>query len=127
MSYSKERILATVKGNVSLSSFEALSGEPLGSATVGTVDISKPHELTVNKDNTRAFVSLYGDKDYGPNTPDNRLAVVDLEKMKLLGHVDLGLYLGPHALMTDTNGMIWVTVDASRGRNHRTDGCDFFC
>ncbi|MFY0610781.1 MAG: hypothetical protein JXQ99_04580 [Hyphomicrobiaceae bacterium] len=114
MNDSQERILATVKGNVSLASFDALSGEPLGSATVGTVDISKPHELTVTKDNTRAFVSLYGDKDYGPNTPDNRLAVVDLKAMKLLGHVDLGLYLGPHALMTDRDGMIWVTVDASR-------------
>ena len=114
MNDNQERILATVKGNVSLSSFDVTSREQIACVPVGKADLSKPHELTITKDNTRAFVSLYGDKDYGPNTPDNRLAVIDLREMKLLGHVDLGLYLGPHALMTDMNGMIWVTVDASR-------------
>lgn len=114
MNHDQERVLVTVKGSVSLSSFDVLTGERIGSALVGTADISKPHELTITKDGTCAFVSLYGDKDYGPNTPDNRLAVVDLNEMKLLGHVDLGLYLGPHALMTDLDGMIWVTVDGSR-------------
>lgn len=108
------QILATVKGNVSLSAFDVLTGARTGHAVVGKKDISKPHELTLSKDKTQAFVSLYGDKDYGPNTPDNRLAVVDVKEMKLLGHVDLGLYLGPHALMTDNDGMIWVTVDGSR-------------
>ncbi|MGI9525422.1 MAG: hypothetical protein ACR2PG_27650 [Hyphomicrobiaceae bacterium] len=114
MQNKSERILATVKGNVSLSSFDVASGVQLGSVAVGKLDISKPHELTLTQDNSRAFVSLYGDKDYGPNKPDNRLAVVDVQNMKLVGHVDLGLYLGPHALMTDVDGMIWVTVDASR-------------
>ena len=30
------------------------------------------------------------------------------------GHVDLGLYRGPHAMMTDAAGAIWVTVDHNR-------------
>ena len=106
--------MATVKGNVSLSSFDVATGARTGCVVVGKKDISKPHELTLTKEKTQAFVSLYGDKDYGPNTPDNRLAVVDVKEMKLLGHVDLGFYLGPHALMTDRDGMIWVTVDGSR-------------
>ena len=114
MTHTGERILATVKGNVSLSLFDADAGGRIGCVPVGTVDTSKPHELTLTKGGTHAFVSLYGDKDYGPNTPDNRLAVVDLGQMKLVGYVDLGLYLGPHALMTDPDGMIWVTVDGSR-------------
>ena len=109
----RERILATVKGNVSLSAFDATSGERLACVPVGTAGIAKPHEIAITNDGSHAFVSLYGDKDYGLNAPDNRLAVVDLNQMKLVGHVDLGLYFGPHALMTDPDGMIWVTVDAN--------------
>ncbi len=113
MAQAREPILATVKGNVSLSAFDAASGVRLACVPVGTAGISKPHEIAVTNDGSHAFVSLYGDKDYGLNAPDNRLAVVDLIRMKLVGHVDLGLYFGPHALMTDPDGMIWVTVEAN--------------
>jgi len=34
--------------------------------------------------------------------------------MTLAGHIDLNLYKGPHALVTGTDGKIWVTVDGSR-------------
>ncbi len=110
----RELIIATVKENVSLSVFDASTGERIAIVPVGEKDVSKPHEIAVSKDGKRAFVSLYGDKDYGPNTPDNRLGVVDLREMKLLGHVDLGLYSGPHAMMTDADGMIWVSVESNR-------------
>ena len=40
--------------------------------------------------------------------------VVDLRDFSFAGHVDLNLYAGPHALMTDMEGKIWVTVDANR-------------
>ena len=114
MSRGQEKIIATVKENVSLSAFDALTGERIAVVPVGTKNVAKPHEIAIANDGTRAFVSLYGDKDYGPNTPDNRLAVVDLVAMKCLGHIDLGLYKGPHALATDRDGNIWVTVDPNR-------------
>ena len=114
MSGNRELIVATVKENVSLSVFDAATGERIAAIAVGDKDISKPHEIALSKDGRRAFVSLYGDKDYGRNTPDNRLAVVDLQDMALLGHVDLGLYSGPHAMMTDADGDIWVSVDENR-------------
>ena len=113
MAQTSERILATVKSNVSLSVFDAMSGEQLACVPVGTAGNSKPHEIAITNDGSHAYVSLYGDKDYGLNTPDNRLAVVDLTRMRLVGHVDLGLYFGPHALMTDPEGKIWVTVEAN--------------
>ncbi len=111
MSEGQEIILATVKENVSLTAFDAATGKPLAVVPVGEKDIAKPHEIAVTADRRYAFVSLYGDKDYGPNKPDNRLGVVDLEKMTFDGHMDLGLYRAPHAMMTDTDGYIWVTVD----------------
>ncbi len=107
-------ILATVKENVSLTAFDAATGRILATVPVGEKDVAKPHEIAVTADGRRAFVSLYGDSDYGPNTPDNRLAVVDLEDMRFERHVDLGLYRGPHAMMTDLRGRIWVTVDHNR-------------
>lgn len=114
MSSNRELIVATVKENVSLSVFDAGTGDVVAVVPVGTKDIAKPHEITITADGNHAFVSLYGDKDYGPNTPDNRLGVVNLRDYSLAGHVDLDLYAGPHALMTDADGKIWVTVDANR-------------
>ena len=114
MPSNRELIIATVKENVSLSAFDPATGEVVAVVPVGTKDVSKPHEIAVTRDGHYAFVSLYGDKDYGPNTPDNRLGVVDLRNFALAGHVDLTLYAGPHALMTDRDGKIWVTVDPNR-------------
>ncbi len=114
MSSNREIVIATVKENVSLSAFDAATGEVIAVVPVGVKDIAKPHEITVTRDGKTAFVSLFGDRDYGPNTPDNRLAIVDLVNMAFVGHLDLGLYRGPHALMTDRDGKIWVTVDHNR-------------
>jgi len=105
-------ILATVKENVSLTAIDAEMGNIEAVVTVGEVGTVKPHEVTLSADRTKAFVSLYGNADYGPNNvPANRIAVVDVVGMTLLGHIDLNLYAGPHALYTDRDGKIWVTVD----------------
>jgi len=32
----------------------------------------------------------------------------------MIGHIDLNLYKGPHALFVDTQGNLWATVDGSR-------------
>jgi DNA-binding beta-propeller fold protein YncE len=107
-------ILMTVKENVSLSAFDADTGACRAVVEVGTRQTSKPHELAVSADGTCAFVSLYGSADYGPNVPDNRIAVVDLTDMSLAGHIDLNLYKGPHALWIDPRGKLWATVDHNR-------------
>ncbi|MEX2454946.1 MAG: YncE family protein [Rhodospirillaceae bacterium] len=114
MSSNRELIVGTVKENVSLTVFDATTGEIVAVVPVGEKDVAKPHEIAIANDGRTAFVSLYGDRDYGPNRPDNRLGIVDLENMTFLGHMDLGLYRGPHAMMTDRDGMIWVTVDHNR-------------
>jgi len=111
---SNRLILLTVKENVSLTALNAETGDIVACVEVGTRQTAKPHEITLSKDGRRAFVSLYGSADYGPNIPDNRIAVVDLTTMTLAGHIDLNLYKGPHALVTGTGGKIWVTVDGSR-------------
>ena len=107
----RRRILATVKENVSLTVFDAETKDLIAIVPVGDKGTAKPHETAVTPDGCLAFVSLYGDSDYGNNVPDNRLGVVNLETMTFDGHVDLDLYRGPHAMMTDPMGKIWVTVE----------------
>jgi len=114
MAATSRHILLTVKENVSLTALDAATGETVAVVEVSTSQSSKPHELTLSRDRRHAFVSLYGSADYGPNVPDNRIAVVDLTSMSLAGHISLGLYKGPHALVTGTDGKIWATVDHSR-------------
>ena len=43
-------ILATVKENVSLTAFDAATGEVLAVVPVGEPEIAKPHEVTVTAD-----------------------------------------------------------------------------
>jgi len=114
MAVTSRHILLTVKENVSLTALDAATGKTVAVVEVGTRQTSKPHELTLSADRRYAFVSLYGSADYGPNVPDNRIAVVDLTSMSLAGHIDLDLYKGPHALVTGADGKIWATVDHSR-------------
>ncbi len=114
MSVDRRLILLTVKENVSLTALDAATGDTVACVEVGTLNTGKPHELAVSNDGRRGFVSLYGSADYGPNVPDNRIAVVDLTDMTLAGHIDLNLYKGPHALVIDQQGKLWATVDHSR-------------
>lgn len=114
MSTDRRLILLTVKENVSLTALDAATGETVACVEVGTLNTGKPHELAVAPDGRHAFVSLYGSADYGPNVPDNRIAVVDLSDMTLAGHIDLNLYKGPHALVFASDGKLWATVDPNR-------------
>jgi DNA-binding beta-propeller fold protein YncE len=107
-------ILATVKENATLTAIDEETGAITAAVEVGERGVAKPHEITLSADRTRAFVSLYGSADYGPNVPANRIAVVGLTSMRLLGHIDLNLYMGPHALVTGADGKIWASVDPSR-------------
>ncbi|MGB0571299.1 MAG: YncE family protein [Alphaproteobacteria bacterium] len=114
MSVDRRLILLTVKENISLTALDAETGATVACVEVGTLKTGKPHELAISNDGTRGFISLYGSADYGPNVPDNRIAVVDLTDMTLAGHIDLNLYKGPHALIVDRDGKLWTTVDHSR-------------
>lgn len=106
-------LLATVKGNQTVAFMDEGTGECLGAPVVGTPD-AKPHEIILSADGARAFVSLYGDKGYGDNTPANRIAVLDVQAMALERVIDLDLYLGPHGLARDCHGRIWVSVEVNR-------------
>ncbi len=104
-------LLATVKGNASLSVIDPASGEILSAVTVGVPGTEVPHEFALTADKSKALVTLYGDADYGRNNPGHRIAVVDLTALTCTHHVDLGLYRGPHSIVRDAAGLFWVTAE----------------
>ena len=107
-------LLVTSKGDASLKALNVESGEIVAKAIVGDKETAKPHEVALTKDGRFAVISLYGTSDYGNNQPANQLGVIDLASMKEVHRLDLGLYRGPHGLITDDDGKIWVTVECNQ-------------
>jgi len=73
-----------------------------------------PHEVILNPERTKAYVSIYGSGVIGANIrPGTQIAVIDLATRKLEGFIELAPYLAPHGLMFDRAGMIWATAESS--------------
>lgn len=68
-----------------------------------------PHEVVVNQDGSRAYISNYG----GFRTPQKTLSVVDLSSQKALSPVDLGPLKAPHGLEV-VNGKVYFTAEGSK-------------
>lgn len=68
-----------------------------------------PHEVVVNRDGSRAYISNYG----GFRTPQKTLSVVDLSSMKPLSPVDLEPLKAPHGLDM-VNGKVFFTAEGSK-------------
>jgi YVTN family beta-propeller protein len=68
-----------------------------------------PHEVVVNQDENRAYISNYG----GFRTPQKTLSVVDLSSQKALSPVDLGPLKAPHGLEV-VNGKVYFTAEGSK-------------
>ncbi|MEM9441218.1 MAG: hypothetical protein AAGA73_12280 [Pseudomonadota bacterium] len=107
-------LLVTTKGDATLTAIDPHSGDIMSKAAAGDPNTAKPHELTLTRDGRLAVISLYGNADYGNNQPANQLSIVDLESMAEVRRLDLGLYRGPHGLITDNDGKIWVTVECNQ-------------
>jgi DNA-binding beta-propeller fold protein YncE len=72
------------------------------------------HELVVDDQRRRCYVSIYGNGIYGNNTQaGHAVAVIDLDTRALLDIVDLGNHRGPHGLALGQGGLVWVSCDRS--------------
>jgi len=68
-----------------------------------------PHEVVVNQDGSRAYITNYG----GFRTPQKTLSIVDLHSQKALPPVDLGPLKAPHGLEA-VNGKVYFTAEGSK-------------
>ena len=68
-----------------------------------------PHEVVVNQDGSRAYITNYG----GYRAPQKTLSIVDLPSQKALPPVDLGPLKAPHGLET-VNDKVYFTAEGSK-------------
>jgi YVTN family beta-propeller protein len=68
-----------------------------------------PHEVVVNQDGSRAYISNYG----GFRTPQKTLSIVDLSSQKALPPADLGPLRAPHGLDL-VNDKVYFTAEGSK-------------
>jgi DNA-binding beta-propeller fold protein YncE len=75
---------------------------------------SRPHEVAISPDHRTAYVSIYGNGVYGNNSePGRHIIVLDIERRQVVSTLDVSPYLAPHGLALDTEGLIYVSCDAS--------------
>ncbi len=67
-----------------------------------------PHEVAVSPDGKTAYVANYGNQ-----TPNNSLSIIDLVNKKEVKRVDLGGLWRPHGI-TEADGKIYFTSEGSR-------------
>lgn len=75
-------------------------------AKIATGDF--PHEVAVSKDGKTAYVA-----NYGAQTPNNSLSIIDLVNRKEIKRVDLGALFRPHGIV-ESGGKIYFTSETSR-------------
>ncbi len=89
--------------------------DPATYAVLQHIDVAlNPHELVLAPDMKRVYVSIYGTGYYGHVIKANHLiAVVNLASRQLEGYIDVAPLKGPHALMFDKAGLLWVSCEAN--------------
>jgi YVTN family beta-propeller protein len=102
--FAQQRLLVLNKADHTMVSVDPATLKVTGTVAVG----HGPHEVAVSADGKTAYVANYGEQ-----TPNNSLSVVDLGTMKEVKRVDLGALARPHG-MAENGGKIYFTSEVAR-------------
>jgi YVTN family beta-propeller protein len=106
--YAQEMMVVVQKRADSVGFYEAETGKPLATVTVGV----KPHEMELSRDQRFAYITNYGVDSYTPKDPGgNTISIVDLAEQKKVGDIDLGQFHRPHGITMGRSGRLYVTTD----------------
>jgi len=74
------------------------------------------HELATSPDGRTAFAPIYGNSGVGkPGTDGRKMLVVDVASRKIIGNVDFGHGVRPHAVVYDpSHDLLYVTTELDR-------------
>lgn len=98
-------LLVLEKEDKSLAIVDPATLKIVGRAPAG----EDPHEVVVNQDGSRAYITNYG----GFRTPQKTLSIVDLSSQKALPPVDLGPLKAPHGLEA-VNDKVYFSAEGSK-------------
>jgi DNA-binding beta-propeller fold protein YncE len=92
-----------------------LEVDPATGKEIAKVEVGiNGHEVTVSKDGRFAYVPIYGNSGVGKaGTDGTHVDVVDLNAHKLVGSIDLGKGLRPHAAHFGADGNLYVSTELS--------------
>jgi DNA-binding beta-propeller fold protein YncE len=72
------------------------------------------HELLIVPETGLAYVPIFGDGIHGRNpNPGHLVAIIDLERRRHIGDVDMRPYIAPHTLKLGPDGHIYITCENS--------------
>ena len=103
-------LLVANKGDHSVSIIDAESGQQISTVAEGGVT---GHELAASPDGRLAFVPIYGNSGVGrPGTDGHNMVVIDVATRKVMGNVDFGHGVRPHAaVFGPKDGKLYVTTE----------------
>jgi len=109
-SVAKGRLLVTNKGDRTLSIVDPATHRQVA---VIPEDGVTGHEVAASLDGKLAFVPIFGDAGVGKAGTDGRLIrVIDIDQAAIVGTVDLGRGLRPHAaVVCPRTGLLYVTTE----------------
>jgi YVTN family beta-propeller protein len=99
-----DRLVVLNKSENTLVTVDPRSMKVVGRAFVGR----GPHEVATSSNGRTAYVANYGDQ-----TPNNSLSIVDLRTHKEVKRVDLGALMRPHGIV-ESGGKVYFTSEVSR-------------
>lgn len=86
--------------------------DPITLAEIKVIPHKNNHEVAISPDHTRAYVSEFGKFAAGDFVESGaHIAVVDLVKKEIIHRVNTGSYTGPHAMVHDPSGRLWVIFE----------------
>jgi DNA-binding beta-propeller fold protein YncE len=109
----QQTLIVVNQGDHDVSLFDPVSHHLLQSIDVNGIT---GHEVGVSPDGRIAFVPIYGDSGVGKKGTDGRtMAVIDVQRRRLLQTVDFGHGVRPHCVVTDKRrNLIYVTTELER-------------
>lgn len=106
-------LLAVNEGESTLGIIDPRSGKQVAKISEGG---DAGHEVASSFDGRTAYVPIYGNSSLGePGTDGRALAAIDIASRKVIGRLDFGHGVRPHApLLNPRDGMLYVTTEIDR-------------
>lgn len=86
--------------------------DPVTLAETKVIFHKNHHEVAISPDHTRAYASEFGKFSTGEFVESGEhISVVDLDQQEIVHRISTSPYKGPHAMMFDAAGSLWVIFE----------------
>lgn len=112
-SLSNGLLLVANKGDQTLGIIDPESGQQIATVPEGGVT---GHEVAASPDGRLAFVPIYGNSGVGnPGTDGSTLAVIDIDKRRVIRTIDFGHGIRPHfPILAPKDDLLYVTAELDK-------------